>query len=133
MNRPDPLTKHEPLIWSTGTGADVWDMFCASIAGDLDAIRKLLCKDPSLVRSHYWYRTPLYFAVRENRTDVAEYLLDHGADPLSLAVNETTRSSISRATAVTSKWKSCWSTSWRLNSAHRPKANPSPRQFAIPI
>jgi ankyrin repeat protein len=89
MIRPEPLTKDEPLTWSTGTGTDVWDMFCAAIAGELDAIRKLLCKDPSLVRSHYAYRTPLYFSVRENRLEVAEYLLDHGADPLSLAVNDS--------------------------------------------
>jgi ankyrin repeat protein len=89
MIRPEPLKKDEPLVWSTGTGTDVWEMFCAATRGDLDAIRKLLCKDPSLVRSHYAYRTPLYFAVRENRIEVAEYLLDHGADPLSLAVNDS--------------------------------------------
>lgn len=89
MIRPEPLTKNEPLVWSTGTGTDVWSMFCAAIRGDLDAIRELLCKDPSLVRAHYAYRTPLYFAVRENRVEVAEYLLDHGADPLSLAVNDS--------------------------------------------
>jgi ankyrin repeat protein len=84
MIRPDELTRNEPLLWSAGTGTDVWDMFCACIAGDLDAVRRLLAKDPSLVRAHYEYRTPLSFAVRENRLDVAEFLLDHGADPLAL-------------------------------------------------
>ncbi|HEX2475195.1 MAG TPA: ankyrin repeat domain-containing protein, partial [Lacipirellulaceae bacterium] len=89
MIRPELLAKDAPLVWSAGTGTDVWEMFCAAIRGDLDAIRQLLCKDPSLVRSHYWYRTPLYFAVRENQVEVAEFLLDHGADPLSLAVNDS--------------------------------------------
>src|SRR5262249_19771353 len=46
-------------------------------------------KDPSLVRSHHAYRTPLYFAVRENQVAVAAYLLEQGADPLSLAVNDS--------------------------------------------
>src|SRR5262245_39279203 len=41
-------------------------------------------KNPSLARSHYEYRTPLSFAVRENHVEVATYLLDHGADPLAL-------------------------------------------------
>ena len=27
MIRPDALTRNEPLLWSTGTGTDVWDMF----------------------------------------------------------------------------------------------------------
>ena len=41
------------------------------------------------MRCSYAYRTPLYFAVRENRIPVVEFLLDHGADPLSLAVNDS--------------------------------------------
>jgi ankyrin repeat protein len=89
MIRPLELTRAEPLVWSAGTGADVWEMFCACIAGDLPAARRLVHKDPSLVRSHYAYRTPLYFAVREDRIDVAAFLLECGADPLSLAVNDS--------------------------------------------
>jgi len=89
MRRPDDLKKTEPLKWSAGTGVDVWEMFCAAIAGDMETIRRLVRRDPSLVRSHYSYRTPLYFAVRENQLAVASFLLDHGADPLGLAVNDT--------------------------------------------
>src|SRR5262249_8097423 len=50
---------------------------------------RLLTKDPALVRAHYSYRTPLYFAVRENQVAVAALLLERGADPLSLAVNDS--------------------------------------------
>jgi ankyrin repeat protein len=84
MLRPDALTKNEPLVWSAGTGTDVWDLFCACITGDLATVRRLVSTDPSLVRAHYEYRTPLSFAVRENQVDVAAYLLDHGADPLGV-------------------------------------------------
>src|SRR6516165_1012561 len=79
MIQPDALARDEPLFWSPGRGADVWEMFCAAIRGDLEGIKRLLAKDPSLVRSHYEYRTPLSFAVRENQLAVAAYLLEHGA------------------------------------------------------
>src|SRR5262245_26795589 len=89
MIQPEPLKKDEPLLWSTGKGRDVWQLFTDCIAGDLDAIKRLINQDPSLVRTHYSYRTPLYFAVRENRVPVVTHLLKHGSDPLSLAVNDT--------------------------------------------
>jgi ankyrin repeat protein len=89
MIQPAELEKSEPLMWSTGLGTDVWELFCAAVAGDLAAIIHLVSKDPTLVRSQYAYRTPLYFAVRENRLEAAEYLLDHGTDPIGLAVNDS--------------------------------------------
>ncbi|MBI3320033.1 MAG: ankyrin repeat domain-containing protein [Candidatus Omnitrophica bacterium] len=89
MIRPEELRKNKPLMWSPGTGTDVWAMFCAAIAGDLETIKRLLDKDPSLVRCNYAYRTPLYFAVRENQVDAAAYLLEHGADPIGLAVHDS--------------------------------------------
>ena len=89
MIRPDALQKNEPLIWSPGTGAQVWEMFCAASTGDLDAIERLLEKDSALVRCQYAYRTPLHFAVRENRIDVAAFLLKRGADPISLPINDS--------------------------------------------
>jgi ankyrin repeat protein len=89
MIRPALLMKNEPLKWSTGTGVDVWDLLCACRAGDLATVQRLVENDPSLVRCQHAYRTPLYFAVRENRLDVAAFLLERGADPLSLAVNDS--------------------------------------------
>jgi ankyrin repeat protein len=53
-------------------------------AGDLAAVRALSAQDPSLARAHYDYRKPLYFAVRENRVDVARFLLEHDRNPLDL-------------------------------------------------
>lgn len=88
MVRPEALKKNAPLEWSPGMGTDVWEMFCACITGDLESVKRLVNKDPSLVRSNHAYRTPIYFAVRENQVEVATFLLDHGADPLSLAVND---------------------------------------------
>jgi uncharacterized protein len=81
MVRPDELTKDEPLLWSAGHGTEVWDLFCACAAGDLETVERLVGGNPSLVRAHYEYRTPLYFAVRENRMAVARSLLDRGANP----------------------------------------------------
>jgi ankyrin repeat protein len=84
MIRPEALSRATPLEWSTGVGTDVWDMFCACITGDLEIVKRLVEKDPSLVRSHHEYRTPLSFAVRENQLEVAAFLLERGADPLAL-------------------------------------------------
>lgn len=89
MIQPEALKKNEPLVWSAGLGVDVWEMFCACMTGDLETVKRLLNKDPALARSHYAYRTPIYFAVRENQVEVASFLLEHGADPLSLAVNDS--------------------------------------------
>src|SRR5438067_2033160 len=89
MFQPAELAKNERLVWATGTGTDVWDLFRACLDGNLEAVKRLLAKDPSLVRTHYSYRTPLYFAVRENRVDIAALLLDRGAEPLALAFNDS--------------------------------------------
>src|SRR5688572_6919216 len=86
--RPEALQKDEPLFWSPGRGTDVWEMFCAAIAGDLEALRRLLAKDPSLARCHYLYHTPLAFAVRENQVEAAAFLFEGArdfGDPLEMA------------------------------------------------
>ena len=84
MIQPDALKQPIPWPWSPGSGIDVWEMFRACAAGDVRTVEQLLAKDPSLVRSHYEYRTPLAFAVRENRPEVARLLLERGADALAL-------------------------------------------------
>lgn len=89
MTQPDLLKNDAPLKWSAGRGTDVWKLFCACSAGDLEAVQCLLSANPSLVRSHYAYRKPLYFAVRENRISVAAFLLERDPDPIGLAVNDS--------------------------------------------
>jgi Ankyrin repeats (3 copies) len=89
MHQPEELKKDEPLLWSTGRGTDVWALFCACIQGDLAAVKGLIQKDPALVRCHHNYRKPLYFAVRENRIEIATFLLDRDPDPTGLAVNDS--------------------------------------------
>jgi ankyrin repeat protein len=81
MFQPEELKKNKPLLWSPGNGEDVWGLFCACASGDLETVKQVLGKDPSLVRSHHEYRTPLYFAVRENQMAVVTYLLKQGANP----------------------------------------------------
>jgi ankyrin repeat protein len=89
MLQPKALKGREKLPWSTGSGVDVWDMFCACVAGDLPAVARLVQNDPSLVRCQHAYRGPIYFATRENRIDVVVFLLENGADPFGLALNDS--------------------------------------------
>lgn len=89
MTRPEALQKDEPLIWSTGSGVDVWEMFVAAITGDTQKIKQLLDKDPSLVRGSYDYRTPLSFAVQQNQLEAAALLLERGASPVNSGTNDT--------------------------------------------
>ena len=64
-------------------------MINAAVSGDIDTIKHLLQKDPSLVRSAYDYRTAIAFAVRENQPAVVEYLLSMGANPVNSGTDDT--------------------------------------------
>ena len=87
--QPAELKSDEPLMWSSGRGTDVWALFQACAAGHLQTVQALIAKDRSLARAHYDYRKPLYFAVRENRVDVARFLLEHDSNPLDLWVDDS--------------------------------------------
>ena len=66
--------------WSC-RGSDIWEMLCAAIAGDVEQIRRLLKRDPNLVRAEYWYTRPIHFAVREGHLEAVKALVEAGADP----------------------------------------------------
>ena len=88
MLQPAELKSTEKLAWSVGRGADVWALFQACADGDLRTVQAMIAKDRSLARAHYDYRKPLYFAVRENRVDVARFLLDYDSNPMDLWVDD---------------------------------------------
>ena len=89
MLRPAELKSDEKLEWSSGRGSDVWALFQACSAGDLQTVQALIAKDRTLARAHYDYRKPLYFAVRENRIDVVRFLLEHDANPVDLWMDDS--------------------------------------------
>ena len=88
MLQPAELKSDQKLLWSPGRGTEVWALIQACTSGDLETVRALVAKDPSLARAHYDYRKPLYFAVRENRIDVARFLLEHDSNPMDLWVDD---------------------------------------------
>ncbi|HEY2980746.1 MAG TPA: ankyrin repeat domain-containing protein [Anaerolineales bacterium] len=81
MVQPESLKSDEYQPWSRGRGVDVWAMICAAMTGDLEAIQKLVARDPNLVGCEYEYFKPIRFAVRENQRAVVDFLLEKGADP----------------------------------------------------
>jgi ankyrin repeat protein len=89
MTQPEELRKDTPLLWSTGKGTDVWEMFCAAGTGDIPTMKALLDKDATLYRSEFDYRNPMSFAVRENQPEAVALLLEHGANPISSGTNDT--------------------------------------------
>lgn len=89
MTRPEALQSDERLFWSAGKGKDVWEMFAASATGDTIMLQQLLDRDPSLIRCHHDYRTPMYFAVKEKQEQAVAFLLSKGANPVNSGTNDT--------------------------------------------
>ena len=67
MIRPEELSKNEPLLWSPGTGADVWELFFIDHGADLHA------------RDEELHSTPLEYAARQGKQRMV--LLRRGAKP----------------------------------------------------
>jgi len=89
MIRPEALKKEEPLTWATGIGTEVWEMFCGAMTGDLKTVKRLLDKDPALIRCSYDYRNPMTFAVQENQLEMATFLISKGANPVNAGTPDT--------------------------------------------
>jgi ankyrin repeat protein len=89
MFQPDELKSSEPLLWSTGTGIEVWRLLRASREGDLPTVQRLIGSNPALIRCHYQYRKPLTFAVQENRLEVTAFLLERDPNPTGLAFGDS--------------------------------------------
>src|SRR5215204_2272909 len=88
MLQPAELKSDQKLLWSPGRGTDVWALIQACTSGDVERVRALIARDPSLARSHYDYRKPIYFAVRENHIEIVRFLLEHDRNPLDLWVDD---------------------------------------------
>ena len=87
MIKPPELASDAPFgSWSC-RGCDVWDAICAAVAGDAEALRRLLERDPNLYRAGYWYTQPIHFAVREGHLEAVRVLLEAGADPAAVGLS----------------------------------------------
>ena len=104
--RPFELQPEQPKWLNRWLPEDVWNLLIAAWTGDVDSVRNLLSKDPTLVHANYWYTSPLRIAAREghelvvkellryksiwdedpidNRDNVAQIALDHGHSDLAL-------------------------------------------------
>jgi len=81
-----PIELRSGATWKLPDGRrastdDVYAMFVAARAGDLDHVRALVESEPGLATVEYNYTPPIHFAVREGHAEVVQFLLAHGADP----------------------------------------------------
>ena len=65
----------------TSTSTEIWQMFNACRAGNLDSVRHLVERCPGLINCEYNYTPPIHFAVREGHLELVRYLVGHGVDP----------------------------------------------------
>jgi ankyrin repeat protein len=82
--RPVELMPGRRWKLADGTDAttdDVFAMFVAAREGDLATVTRLVARTPALATVEYNYTPPIHFAVREGHREIAELLLERGADP----------------------------------------------------
>jgi ankyrin repeat protein len=90
--KPDELaSEHAYGPWFS-RGCDVWDAIRAARAGDADALRRLLERDPNLSR----YAEPLHFAVREGHLEAVQILIGAGADADAVGPGGETLATVAR-------------------------------------
>ena len=80
LRRPAELVAGELAWTSHWRGEDIWQVLIAARDGDVERLRALLDRDPSLVHAGFWYTSPLHFAVREGHLEAARLLVEAGAD-----------------------------------------------------
>jgi uncharacterized protein len=81
MIQPPEMKLDHPVKVHGGssTTGDIWAMFTAARAGDLEQIKRLSQAQPALLTCMYDYTTPLHFAVLQGQTGVVKYLVQNGA------------------------------------------------------
>jgi uncharacterized protein len=62
------------------TADDVFAMFVAARAGDLNDVKRLIARAPGLALVEYNYTPPIHFAVREGHLAIVKLLIARGAD-----------------------------------------------------
>lgn len=85
MIRPRRLSTDAPLVWSPGTGNQVWAVLSAAHAGDTAGLARALDAHPDLVRAQYRYRdwlsnTALHDLARRGDLEQTKLWLARGAD-----------------------------------------------------
>jgi ankyrin repeat protein len=81
--RPGEYARTRPYRLNDGievTTDDVYEMFVAARAGDLDRVKSLVRRAPGLAHVEYNYTPPIHFAVREGHAVVTEFLLEQGVE-----------------------------------------------------
>ena len=81
--RPVELRPQRPYPLADGTVVttdEVFAMFVAARAGDLDEVKRLIGRAHGLALVEYNYTPPIHFAVREGHLAIVKLLIDRGAD-----------------------------------------------------